>query len=122
MRLNEIYNAYKSHIEFISVYIREAHPSDGWVSPRNIREDIVFTEPATDEERTEIAVVCQRMMDLQMPMVIDSIDNDAENKYISTPIRLFVIDAGGKLTYVGGEGPFGFKPDEFEAAIKNVIA
>ncbi len=121
MRLNEIYNSYKSDIEFVSVYIREAHASDGWVSPKNIRENINVTEPTTDDERTDVASVCQQMMDLQMPMLIDSIDNDAENKYISVPMRLFVIDSGGTLTYVGGEGPFGFKPDEWEEALKNVI-
>ena len=120
MRLNEIYNSYKSDIEFLSIYIREAHASDGWVSLGNLSENISVAEPTTDDERTEVASICQSMMGLQMPMLIDSIDNDAESKYISVPMRLFVIDAGGMLTYVGGEGPRGFLPDEWEDALKNV--
>lgn len=121
MRLNEIYNTYKSDIEFVSVYIREAHAADGWVSPKNIHENISINEPTSDDERTAAAIACQQMMDLQMPMVIDSIDNDVESKYISVPMRLFVIDAEGALTYVGGEGPRGFLPDEWEAALKSVL-
>ena len=118
MRLNEIYNTYKNDVEFLSIYIREAHPDDGWRSLGNVNQGIRYLEPKTDDERTEIASVCQQMMELQMPMLIDSIDNDAERKYISIPMRLYVVDAEGKLAYVGGEGPFKFKPDEFEAAVK----
>ena len=121
MRLNEIYNTYKDSVDFLSIYIREAHPDDGWRSPGNIKEGIRFLEPKTDDERTEIATVCQQMMDLQMPLLIDSIDNDAESKYISIPMRLYVVGVDGKLSYVGAEGPRGFDPDGFEAAIKEAI-
>jgi len=120
VRLNEIYNTYKDQIQFLSIYIREAHPDDGWRTARNVRDGIRYIEPRTDDERTEIATGCQQMMDLQMPMLIDSIDNDAESKYISIPMRLYLVDADGNLAYVGGEGPFEFKPDEFEAAIKEL--
>jgi hypothetical protein len=122
VHLNEIYNTYKDQVEFLSIYIREAHPDDGWRTAKNVRDGIRYNEPGTDDERTEIATVCQQMMDLQMPMLIDSIDNDAESKYISIPMRLYLVDADSMLNYVGGEGPFNFKPDEFEAAIKEIIA
>lgn len=121
MRLNEIYNSYKDSVDFLSIYIREAHPDDGWRSLGNLQEDIRYLEPRTDEERTEVATVCQQMMDLQMPLLIDSIDNDVEGKYISIPMRLYLVDAKGDLAYVGGEGPFNFKPDEFETAIKGLL-
>jgi len=122
VRLNEIYNSYKDQVEFLSIYIREAHPDDGWRSKKNILDGIRYIEPRTDDERTEIATVCQQMMDLQMPLLIDSIDNDAESKYISIPMRLYLVDADGNLAYVGGEGPFNFKPDDFEAAIQELTA
>lgn len=122
MRLNEIYNTYNNDVAFLCIYIREAHPDNGWRSKKNVLDGIRYLEPRNDEERTEIATVCQQMMDLQMPMLIDSIDNDAESKYVSIPMRLYLVDAEGKLAYVGGEGPFNFQPDEFEEAIKSVIA
>ena len=38
--------------------------------------------------------------------------------YVAAPIRLFVIDPNGKITYAGKEGPHLFDPDGWEEAIK----
>lgn len=122
MRLNELYNTYKDDIDIFVVYIREAHPDDGWRVPANLRDNIHFKEPATDEQRTEVASVCQIGLNLQMPMLIDGIDNDVEEKYISMPMRLFLIDRDGKTVYTGDEGPFGFDMDSWEAAIIKQMA
>lgn len=119
MRLNNIYNKYKDHIEFLMIYIREAHPDDGWRSPGNINAGIAVNEPATDDERTHVASICQKELDLRMPMLVDSMDNDVEEKYISIPMRLFLADASGVLAYIGDRGPHGFDPDSWEEAIKN---
>ncbi len=61
-------------------------------------------------------------MDLDLPFLIDSIDNDVEEKYIARPMRVFVVDADGKIAYAGAQGPFGFDEDEWEAEIKKLIA
>ena len=122
MRLNEIYNVYKDQVEFLCIYTREAHPADGWQVPDNIEAGIIIPEPLTDEERTDVASSCQINLDIQMPLLIDNIDNEVEEKYISLPMRLFVIDAGGKITYTGGRGPKEFDPDGWEVAIKQLIS
>lgn len=122
MRLNEIYDTYKDKIEFFLVYIREAHPSDGWQTPQNLYEEIIYETPESDDERAEIAAACQIGLDLKMPMLIDSIDNDVEDKYFSKPIRLFVVDANGVIAFNGAPGPREFDPDKWEAAIKEQIA
>lgn len=54
-------------------------------------------------------------------MLIDSIDNDVEEKYISLPMRLFLVGADGRIVYTGDRGPFGFNPDTWEDAIKKAI-
>ena len=51
-------------------------------------------------------------------MLLDGIDNDIESKYISAPIRLFVIDADGRITFNGAPGPQGFDPESWEKALK----
>ncbi len=123
MRLNEIYERHKhSDIRFFAVYIREAHPDDGWRVPENLEQNIHFDEPRTDAERTEVAAVCRTAMDIRMPLLIDRIGNDVEEKYIATPIRLFVVDRAGRVAYTGEPGPFGFDPDSWEAAIEDQIA
>ncbi len=121
VRLNEIYQQYNDDIEFFLIYIREAHAADGWQTPQNLYEEIIFDAPTTDDERAEIGHACQIGLDLEYPMLIDSIDNDVDNKYIGAPIRLYVIDADGRLTYVGDRGPRGFDPESWVDAIEEQI-
>ena len=122
MRLNEIYEKYRDRMHFYVVYIREAHADNGWRVPENLRDKIHYDEPTTDEARTEVASACQIALDLRIPMLIDSIDNDVEEKYISIPMRLFLVDPAGRLAYSGGRGPFEFDPDSWEDAIKLQLA
>lgn len=120
MRLNEIFARYQDKVHFFVIYTREAHPDDGWRVQENLKQEIFYREPRTDDERTNIAQICQVSLDLKIPMLIDSIDNDVEEKYISLPMRLFLVDQAGHITYTGERGPRGFNPDSWEAAIKNV--
>ncbi|NND49024.1 MAG: deiodinase [Rhizobiales bacterium] len=121
MRLNEIYQTYNNHIAIYVIYIREAHADNGWRVPENLEHNIHFDEPTTDDERTEVASVCQIGLDLKIPMLIDSIDNDVDDKYIGLPMRLFLIDRQGKIAYAGDRGPFGFDPDSWEQAIMDEL-
>lgn len=122
MRLNEIHDRYKNDVAFFVIYIREAHPDDGWRVPENLHDRIHYDEPRTDGERTEVASACQVAMSIRMPMLIDSIDNDVEEKYISQPIRLYLVGRDGQLVYSGDQGPFGFNPDTWEQAIQDELA
>ena len=122
MRLNELYAAYKDQVQFYVFYSREAHPAEGWQVPNNLIEDIIYNEPSTDDERTEVAAACQIGLDLHMPMLIDSIDNDIDGKYVGLPMRLFLVDGDGKIAYAGEKGPFGWDDDTFEAVLKEVLA
>ena len=117
MRLNEIYGKYQGQVRFYVVYIREAHPDDGWRVPENLRQNIRFREPRSDAERTAVATVCQINLELQMPMLADTIDNSVEESYIALPMRLYLIGREGKIAYTGERGPSGFNPDSWEAAI-----
>ncbi|MDA0653299.1 MAG: hypothetical protein O3C49_08500 [Proteobacteria bacterium] len=122
VRLNEIYEAHKDNIEFFLIYVREAHPSDGWQTPQNLYEEVLYDAPTSDDERAEVANACQIGLDLKYPLLIDSIDDDVERKYVASPIRLFVIDEAGILTYAGDEGPHKFDPDGWEDAIRKQTA
>ncbi len=122
MRLNEIYAKYKDQVRFYIIYIREAHPANGWQVPNNLIEDILYDEPTSDEERTEVASACQINLDLHMPMLIDGIDNDIDKEYVGLPMRLFLVDADGNIAYAGDKGPFGWDDESYEEAIKKIIA
>ena len=118
MRLNEIYEANKDNIEFFLIYIREAHPSDGWQTLQNLDAEIFYKAPKTPDERADVGNACQIGLDLKYPMLLDNIDDEVERNYVAAPIRLFVINPDGKIAYAGKEGPHLFDPDGWEEAIK----
>jgi hypothetical protein len=122
VRLNELYAKYKNQIRFYVVYIREAHPDNGWQVPNNLIENIIYDEPTTDEERTEVASACQINLDLHMPVLVDRIDNDVDKNYVGLPMRLFLVDCDGKIAFAGEKGPFGWDDEAFEEALRKLIA
>ncbi len=122
MRLNQIHQAHQDRVAFLLIYIREAHPADGWQTPQNLHDEVIFTAPATDDHRAKIAGACQVALDIRLPMVLDGIDNAIEEAYVAKPIRLFVIDRDGIVAYTGAPGPAGFDPDGWERAIRAAIA
>ena len=122
MRLNELYRRYKDRVEFFVIYIREAHPAQGWQVPNNVIENIIVEEPTTDQERTEVAAACRLALGLEMPMLIDSIQNSIDEDYVGLPMRQFLIDAKGRVAYRGEKGPFGWNDVEFERALQAILA
>ena len=105
---------------FYAVYIVEAHPTDIWQMKSNIKENVLFANPKTDEERALVAGACVRKLGIRFPAVIDGIDNRTEVAYTGWPDRLYLIDRDGKVAFKSRPGPFGFKPDQLEAAIKKL--
>ena len=103
------------------VYIREAHPSDGWKMPKNEKEGIDFSQPKTAEERGKIAAACKTKLDLSIPFVVDGIDNKVGEAYAGWPDRLYIVDREGKIAYKGGPGPRGFVVSEMAAKLDEVL-
>lgn len=122
MRLNKIYEEYKDRIRFFCVYIQEAHPTDEWQSLGNLEEEVFYEQPESDEERAEIAQVCMLKLEITMPMLLDPLSNEVNQKYAALPERLYVIDREGKITYRSAKGPHGFLVDDWLAALKEQIA
>ena len=113
-RLTEIYESYKSDVEFYIVYIREAHAIDSR-SPSSFE---LVQDPIDLTERRSVASTCVDKLDLPMPAVVDKLDDKVNQAYKGWPDRLYLVGVDGKLSYGGGRGPFFFSPDEWEAAIK----
>ena len=111
MRLNEIYGKYRDRVRFYVIYIREAHPDDGWRVPENLRQEIHIREPRRMSERKAVATLCQINLDLEMPMLADSIDNGVEESYIALPMRLYLIGRDGRIVYTG-ERPVRLQPGQ----------
>ena len=118
VRLDELAKNYGDKVKFFCVYIREAHAEGEDQVLRNLDEDVIFEQPATTDERAEVAAACMLRYNFSFPMLLDNIENEAEEKYISWPDRLYLIDSDGKIAYQGGMGPLYFDVDEFEEAVR----
>lgn len=105
---------------FYAVYILEAHPSDVWQMQSNIRDSVVFSSPKNEDERTNVAGACVRKLGIKFPAIIDGFENHTEVAYTGWPDRLYLIDRDGKVVYKSKPGPFGFKPDQLEEALKKL--
>lgn len=60
-------------------------------------------------------------MNIPMPILIDDLDDQVDEAYAALPTRIFLVDAEGRIAYRGEPGPWGFKPDELEAAIREQL-
>ena len=109
---------HRDRVSFLVVYIHEAHPEDGWVLPENRRSGVAVHNPVSDDERHAVAATCATRLQMNMPMVVDGIDNAVGSAYGGWPDRLYLVRRDGRIAYQGGDGPFGFRPDELEGAIE----
>jgi iodothyronine deiodinase-like protein len=108
----QIYNDYKDHADFLTVYVREAHPTDEWQMKSNVKEDVCYAQPKTLEQRVAIAKDFTARFKFPLPFGIDEMGNSADSAYAAWPERLYVIDETGHVAYRGGMGPFNYKPAE----------
>mmetsp|Transcript_54270 Transcript_54270/g.118044 ORF Transcript_54270/g.118044 Transcript_54270/m.118044 type:complete len:116 (-) Transcript_54270:140-487(-) len=98
-------------VEFLCIYIEEAHPIDEWA----LYKDVQYTQPKTTQERVDLAREYQQLAHFTMPMVVDTVSNEAQVAYAAWPERLYVIGVDGRVIYKGGQGPDDYKPDDLRS-------
>jgi hypothetical protein len=115
--IEKLYRTYKDRANFVMVYVREAHPTDGWRMESNDRFGVVTPQPKSYDERVEVAQMCGRTLELAFPMLVDTIDDTVGARYSGMPGRLYAIDRQGKVAFKSGRGPYLFKPSELEQSL-----
>ena len=103
------------------LYIREAHPTDGWQVPANERDKILIPDPKTVEERHKVAREFAKQFKVSLPILVDTIDDAVDKAYAGWPDRLYVFDAAGKIAYKGGPGPRGFKVEDVPPVLDKLL-
>ena len=82
-----MYEKYGRDAAFFVVYIGEAHPSDAWQLPSNIRDQVVFESPKDMTSRSELADICVVRLGIKLPAVVDRFDDVTANGRI-VPARI----------------------------------
>lgn len=105
--------AHGNAVELLFIYIREAHPTDGWyMGTHRIRD------PLSLEERRSVARKFEESLRGRAGVYVDGMDDAAMKAYAAWPDRLYLVGTDGRIRYAGKRGPSGFKPDELREAIK----
>jgi len=112
--VSEIKKTFEDRAEFLTIYIKEAHPEDEWQVDSNEDQGVCYTQPQTLEDRVMIANDFFERFKYPIPLVVDPMSNPAEDAFAAWPERLYVIGVDGRVAYKGGTGPFNFDPDELE--------
>ena len=117
MSLRDLYAQYSDRVQFLLIYIREAHPVDGWyIGTHDIRD------PTTIEGRRQVAGQCEVALQYGIHTYVDEMDDAVMTAYAAHPDRLYLIGRDGRVAYAGGRGPFGFKPAELKEATDALLA
>ena len=119
--LSRIYDEYCDRVTFLLIYIKEAHPEDGWVLIENRDEGIAIIDPTDAGEREAVAATCVLRTSVRIPVLVDPVDNSVARAYGAWPDRLYLIDKDGRIVFQSAEGPFGFLPDSLEVAIRKEL-
>ncbi|MCC7018693.1 MAG: hypothetical protein IT332_02990 [Ardenticatenales bacterium] len=117
-----MYRRFRRQANFYVVYIAEAHAVNGWQTESNEAEGIRIPQATTFEERWSAAERCAAALGLSIPTLVDGMDDAARLAFAAWPERIFVFDRDGKLTYMGGPGPFGFDVGEAVDALRRLEA
>ena len=116
----------------MSIYIREAHPVDGWwfgkgpmsillkLSRSKVATDIY--DPTTIEERRAVAQDCEESLKYGIRTYVDEMDDHVNQAYAAWPTRLYLIGVDGLVNYAAGLGPFDFHPSKLGDAIEAYLA
>ena len=85
--VQEPYDEFGDRVNFIMMYVREAHPGE------------LFTQPDTIEEKLENARSLREFYDIQWTVAVDKIDGDLHRALDPKPNSAFVMDNDGIIVF-----------------------
>ena len=115
--IEKLFESYRDRVDFVMIYVREAHPTDGWHMFDNFYQGYDLDQPTSYDGRVEVARTCQATLELDLPMLVDRLDDPVGTLYSGMPARLYLLDPDGRVAFKSGRGPFGFKPGALEQAL-----
>ena len=113
------------------IYIREAHPTDGWwfgqglvgrlVKLYSPHTSLSTADPTTAAQRRSVAKQCEDTLKYGIKTYVDEMDDTVSRAYAAKPTRLYLVGLDGRIAYAGGPGPYGFKPGELKNAMDTYL-
>ena len=85
--VQELYDEFGDRVEFIMLYVREAHPGE------------YFAQSETIEEKLEYARALKEFYDIQWTVAADNIDGDLHRRLDPKPNSAFLADKDGTILF-----------------------
>jgi peroxiredoxin len=85
--LRDLYDDFSEDVEFLFVYVREAHPGEELPPHHTMSDKVQAAEILRDDE------------DLEMPILVDDLSGKVHRKYSGQPNPSFLIDKSGRVAY-----------------------
>ncbi|HWR14425.1 MAG TPA: deiodinase-like protein [Terriglobales bacterium] len=88
-RMNNLYEEYQDNddVEFLFVYIREAHPGEKLPAHQSMDDKLEAAETLRDEEHIEFTIL------------LDELDGKVHKKYGKMPNPTYIIDKSGRVAF-----------------------
>lgn len=103
------------------VYIREAHARDVWPIGDDISSAV--TAPRTNAERCRLALQMCKALSLDLPVLVDPVEDSFESSFAPWPFRFYVVDREARLRYKSQPTKdLTHCPVELESALGSLVA
>jgi hypothetical protein len=104
--INELYDRVRGDdIEFLFIYVREAHPGE------------IIPAHSSMREKTEAARLLRDEEDMHMPVLVDDLRGSVHRRYSKLPNPAFLIDKSGRVAFLS----LWSKPEGLGRAIQELL-
>jgi len=116
--MNSLQKEFTEQVDFLGVYISEAHAKDEW--PLGVK--YCFDQPKTIEERINVATGFVHEYKFELPMLIDTMKNEFDFIFSSWPERFYIVQ-NNVLALVGEPTTeFGFDREILRTQLRSLLA
>ena len=88
----------------------------------NEEDAVLIRHHRSASERVEVAQSCMVKLALEIPALVDEMNDAVAQAYAAMPERLYLIGRDGRVAYQGGMGPMYFRPAGWKEAIRDYLA
>lgn len=91
-------------MDFLTIYIREAHASDEWP----LGDAVTIKQPQSIEERIQVAMRLVEEYDYKIPVLVDSMDDAFNVEYAAWPERYYFFKEGKLISACSPTTEYGY--------------
>lgn len=85
-------------VNFLSVYISEAHADDIW--PIRTKKELRIKQHKTINDRIKSAILLKEFTGWKIPIYADTMDNKFETRFKTWPLRIFIVDSNQTFKWI----------------------